>query len=463
MSIGDFVIGFLPKRIADRIHGVPFARRLARGAFWVLVGAVAARILRIPISVILARFMGPTKYGELGIVSGSVDLFATFAGFGLGMTATKYVAEFRSRDPLRAGRIIAASTIVAIVSGVIFAIGLVAVSPQLATRMLANPLLATPLRIGALAMLFSAMNGAQMGALSGFEAFRIIAYLQTALGVLDLPFMLAGYYFGGLNGVLWGMACSRFSSWLFMGFALRREARRFGVHINYDHWKHELSVLWHFSLPAALGGLLVMPVNWICSTILVNQVGGYAQMGIFNAANQWNNVLLFLPAALGSGLLPVLSDRMGEKDGKSSKRILKIMMQLNLAIVVPAGIGMSLFSPWIMRMYGPGYRDAWSTLIVVVWAAAVMAILNPVGDVIAASGRMWLGLWMNVGWASIYIIATLLLVRWGALGLGSSRLIAYGAHAIWTSAFAYRVVAKQSETTISSETSRIVPIPTTRA
>lgn len=461
MNVGNFVLRFVPRQIADRITAVPFARRLARGAFWVLVGAVAARVLRMPISIILARLMGPTKYGELGIVSGSIDLFATFAGFGLGLTATKYVAEFRTRDPLRAGRILAASTVVAAVSGAIFAIALVAIAPVLAARTLANPHLTGPLRIGAVAMLFSAMNGAQMGALYGFEAFKIVAYLQAALGVLDLPFMLAGYFLGGLNGVLWGMACSRLSAWLLMGFALRAEARRNGVHIVFDHWKHELAVLWHFSVPAALAGVMVMPVNWICSTILVNQPRGYAAMGIFSAANQWNSVLLFLPVVLGSGLLPILSDRMGERDGRSSRKILKVMMQLNGIIVVPCAIGMSLFSPWIMHMYGQGYRDAWSTLIATVWAAAVIAILTPVGDVIAASGRMWLGLLMNAGWALIYIIATVLLVRWGSLGLASARLIAYAVHATWASAFAYRLIARNSVMTISSESQETAAATTT--
>jgi O-antigen/teichoic acid export membrane protein len=133
---------------------------------------------------------------------------------------------------------------------------------------------------------------------------------------------------------------------------------------------------------------------------------------------------------------------MGEQDGRSSKSILKVMMQLNVVIVVPCAIGMSICSPWIMRMYGSGYRGAWSTLIVVVWTAAVMAILNPVGDVIAASGRMWLGLLMNAGWAVIFISAALLLVHEGSLGLASSRLIAYVVHAIWATAFAYRVISK---------------------
>jgi hypothetical protein len=64
--------------------------------------------------------------------------------------------------------------------------------------------------------------------------------------------------------------------------------------------------------------------------------------------------------------------------------------------------------------------------------------------VIAASGRMWLGLSMNAGWAAIYVLSTVVLVRWGAMGLASSRLIAYAVHATWTLAFAWVVIRNRS-------------------
>ena len=98
-----------------------------------------------------------------------------------------------------------------------------------------------------------------------------------------------------------------------------------------------------------------------------------------------------------------------------------------------------------LRIYGAGYRDAWPTLIAVLWTAAIMGVITPVGDVIAASGRMWLGLMMNFGWAAVFIVATRLLVHWGSLGLASSRLIAYAVHAAWTLAFAYIVIGSHSE------------------
>jgi len=38
MSLGKLIFKYLPRPIADRINAVPFARRIARSAFWVLVG-----------------------------------------------------------------------------------------------------------------------------------------------------------------------------------------------------------------------------------------------------------------------------------------------------------------------------------------------------------------------------------------------------------------------------------------
>src|SRR5258707_3744468 len=165
MSVGEFIFKLLPRPVVDRINAIPFARRIARGAFWVLLGAAAVRVLRVPISIILARYMGPAKYGELGIVSSSIDLFGVFAGFGLGLTATKYIAEFRTRDPDRAGRILSVSTVVAAVAGAAFAIVLYVAGTDLAAHTLSAPELTMPLRIGALAPFFSSMKGAPMGEL----------------------------------------------------------------------------------------------------------------------------------------------------------------------------------------------------------------------------------------------------------------------------------------------------------
>jgi O-antigen/teichoic acid export membrane protein len=446
MSVGEIISDLLSRPTSENLHTVSLKHRLVSGAFWSLGGAVATRILRIPISVVLARLMGPVEYGELGIVIGSIDLFSVFAGIGLGLTATKYVAELRNRDPLRAGRIIAVSTVLSTVTSGALALLLYIFAPWLASGPLAHATLTKPLRIGAFSLFFSGVSGAQLGALAGFEAFRQTAQIQALIGMLDVPMMLGGYYIAGLPGVVWGMAASKCVDWLLKGVAVRAQARRHHIHVVLNHWKHELKVLWTFSIPAALAGIMVIPVNWICSAILVNQRDGYAAMGAYSAANQWYGALLSIPAVLGSALLPLLSERLGDDDKESSTRLLVLMMKVNGAVLIPCGLVICVFSPFIMRVYGGGYKGAWPTLIAVSATAVVMGVITPVGDIITASSKMWTGFAMNAGWALIFILATISLVHWGAVGLASARLIAYIIHAGWTLGFAYWVVRSQTST-----------------
>jgi O-antigen/teichoic acid export membrane protein len=423
-----------------RLKTIPLGERLAAGAFWTMAGTVAARLLTLPASVLLARLMGPKHYGELGVIQSSIEFFSTFAGFGLSLTATKHIAEFRAQDPARAGRILALSSATAVGTGLLVSALLFVLAPWLAAHTLAAPQLTGLLRIGAGVLFLVAVTSAQSGALYGFEAFRVSARVQTAVGFVNVPFLVGGYWFGGLTGVLWGMIAVRAFEFVLKQRAVAAEARRGGVPVHYKGCSGELPVLWRFSLPALLSGALVAPVYWVCSAILVNRPNGYTEMGVFNAANQWYSALLFLPVTLGTSLLPLLSDRFGAGDSRGSAGVLGFMLRLNAAILAPCVLILSLLSPYIMRVYGSAYGHAGSTLVLVVLTAGLFAVLMPVGDVIAASGRMWLGCAMNLGWALVFIVTTLCFVGSGSVGLAGARLIAYAVHAVWTLFFACRII-----------------------
>lgn len=451
MNLKKRVTAFVPPAIARWIHEMPMGKRLAKGAFWTLVGSVAAKALNLPISVFLVRLMGAARYGELGMVSSSIDLFGVFAGFGLAMTASKHVAEFRRKDPLRAGRILALSNITALLAGLFFSTMLFVAAPVLAQRYLAAPRLAGLLRIASFLLFFTAVTSEQNGALYGFEAFQVCAQLSTIFGLVSIPLVIGGYVLGGLKGIICGMVAAKIIDWLLRRAALQREARRTGVPIVYRDCILELPILWHFSIPAVAAGLMVAPVNWICSAMLVNQPHGYEEMGAYNAAGQWYTALVFLPAILGSSLLPLLSSSMGEGDAMTSRKVLSFMLRLNAIIVLPCMLLMSILSPYIMGAYGHGFGRAWPTLIAVVMTAGVYSIIAPIGDVIAASGRMWLGFLMNAGWGVIFISATWMFVGHGSLGLAAARLLAYAVHAVWTFAFAYTIIRHKSILKISQK------------
>jgi len=133
----------------------------------------------------------------------------------------------------------------------------------------------------------------------------------------------------------------------------------------------------------------------------------------------------------------MLSNKLGKGDKENSKQILKLSLKMIAFSVFPLVIAGAILSPWIMQLYGDSFRGEWMVLVVALLTAGILSILSPVGDVIAASGRIWTGFVMNIGWASIFILISWLLLDFGALGLSISRGISYTVHASWTFMFLY--------------------------
>ncbi len=286
----------------NRHHSESAAARL----LLVVVGTFASRALGLAAAILAARILGKAVYGELGIIQSTVGMLGTFAGFGMGTTARKYVAELRNNDPVKAGRIIALSSLVSWGVSLVLVVALYLGAPWLCLDTLAAPHLTGYVRISGLLLVLSGVNGAQLGVLSGFEAFKSIARVSALTGLLNFPLIVGGAFFFGLGGIIWGMVLAQGIGCLLNLYALRREANRYGILISFSSCMSEIPVVWRYSAPAVLGSALISVVNWIAATMLVRRPNGYGEMGSFNAANQWFNALMWLPYVVSGVTLPVL-------------------------------------------------------------------------------------------------------------------------------------------------------------
>ncbi len=410
-----------------RIEASDIGYRLASGAFWSVAGGVISKGLGIASSIVVARTLGKVGFGELGIIQSTVMMFQVFAGFGLGLTATKYVAEYRQSDPLKAGRIIGLAWIVTAVTGGICAILLVVLAPWLAAHTLAAPHLSGLLRITALALFISALNAAQGGALSGFEAFKTITTRNLIAGMLNFPIMIAGVLLAGLEGAVWATVISAAVNWILCHLAVRNEACRFHVPLTFTGCLQELPLLWKFSVPAVLSGIMITPVNWVCNAMLVNQPNGFIEMGTLNAADQWRNQVMWLPSIIMLPLLPILSSALGQaEDSRAFKKTLNMTQGLMVLIGFPACTMLMFFSDWVLRIYWKTTTRDSVVLIGLGSVALIQCLGATFGATIQAKGRMWISLTSTFIWATIYISLVAAFVgNGGAMTLAFGQAIAY--------------------------------------
>ncbi|MCK8603941.1 oligosaccharide flippase family protein [Desulfoferrobacter suflitae] len=424
--------------------------RLAKGIFWSLGGAVISRGLVLLATVLVARILGKTVYGELGMIQSTVGMLGVFISFGLGLTATKHVAEFRQSDPARAGRIIGLSGLVAVSAGGLMAAVLLMSARWLAENTLNAPHLAGALRIGAPLLLLSSLNGAQNGALAGFEAFKTIAYVNFCVGLISFPILVCGAWVGGLTGAVWALLINLAVSWLLNHVALHKEASRHGVHLTFDNCRREFAVLWQFSLPAVLSGTLTGPVNWACGAMLVNQPEGYGEMGVFSAANQWRMAILFVPGMLGQVILPILANLNAVSTTGHYRKVIWFNIVLNGSIALLIVLPLILTAHYIMHFYGTGYEIGANVLRILALTAMLMAVNNVIGQAIASKGKMWLGFIFNALWAVVLLSFAGFFIKkgFGALGLSLATFIAYTLHTLWQGSYLRKTLRDASNLSV---------------
>lgn len=427
------MLAMIKKSLAlkKRYASSSLARRLIYGAAWSVTGLVMARLITIFGTIVIVRLIGQELFGQYAIIQSTVSMTAVLAGMGLGVTATKYVAELKKRDPVRLLRILATTKQFALV-GALIAAGIFVLGSAHISRLLNSPQLSDLLAISAIGILFASLDGYQNGVLLGFEAIResVLGLLVATTVSVPLTIVLAATY--GLEGAVYGMVFTSFMQFLASRWQMRTVMSKNNLpEISAAKALFEWGVILDTALPAFLAGLMVSSAYWVSHALLVNAPSGHSEMAVIGIVNQWFQVILFLPAAAGRIVLPVLTDSIAQKNAPDSRKILRAGILLNAIVILPVVGSIAIASPWIMTFYGDAFRSAWVVLLITVFAAGFVAIQSHVGNLIAATGRFWLGFAMNCGWAFIYIGLSWGLLEYGALGISLALLLAYIAHSIW--------------------------------
>jgi len=404
------------------------AMRVAVGASWALVGAVVSRGLTLASAVLAGRLLGTTGFGEVGMIQSTQGLFGIVAGAGLGMAATKFVAESRSIDPARTRRCVTLVGAIALVSGTLMALGLLVLSGMIATSVLNAPHLTVELRVAAGLVLFGTINDVQTGALVGFGDFRALTVLSGIRGLCLCVALSAGIAFGGVLGGVIGLALTEAVAVLANQAALRRLVP------DAVAWKDraaawsELIAMGRFGVLSLLGSICTMSAMWFANVLLVAQPDGYASLGVFNAAERWRQLLLFLPASFSPVILSMLSNLHGTNDPHGYRRLFGLSLVVSLAVVVIPSIGIMLCAPSAMGVFGDGYRQGGTTLVILSASAVTVVLNNLLGQILVSKGAIVGRLALDVLLAGILALVSWQLIpvyREEGMALGS--LIAFAA------------------------------------
>ena len=413
----------IKSKIILKLSRSPLHARLANGAMWTFLGTLITRGSGVVAMMLVARSIGKEGMGEYGMIQSTVGLFSSVASMGMGVTATKFVAEYKLTDRLRAGSMLGLSALTTWISGLALMAILYFSATWFATDALAAPHLGKYLQISSILLLLSAVNGAQTGALAGFEDFKAIAKVSLISAVITFPTTVLAALHWGLLGAIYALLISQFLNCVLSHLAVRLAAKSSNVPLWSPILPGQWKVLWQFSLPGLLCTMVLGPANWISCVLLVNTNNGYLEMGVYNATLNWINVVAFMPGIIAQVLLPILASQ-GDKDHSSTKVMIIHATKANFISVLPVVAILSLLSPLIMRAYGSEFSNGWPTLVATVMTAGVISLQSAFVQYVTASGHMWRLLSTFVLFGALTTIITIPLVQWGSFGMASARFLA---------------------------------------
>lgn len=422
--------------ISARIENSLLAKRFIGGAAWSVAGAVLTNGITLITMLIVARILEREVYGQFVAIQSTLSMVGTFAGFGIGTTATRYTAELRQTDLVRLGHILTLAHRSVLAFGLIASLGLAFGSQWMGSIVLNSSSLAMPLSIAAWSVLFMALDGYQKSVLIGLESMRSLVSGAAVASAVSFPIMLIAAHMYALNGAATAIVVGAIFQFTISRYQALAELRKHGIRWDLPGSLREWPILWGFAFPSLISSALVGPAHWATQALLANSRDGFSQLAILGVCMQWFNVIMFLPGTAGRIVLPILTDQVTNNNAAQSRKILKYAVGANALVAVPASLVVIALSRYILGLYGKGYQDHYTSLVLASIVASFVAVLSPIGAMLAAASRMWLGVLMNAGWALAYVGLSYLFIGRGVFGVLSALCIAYLLHSIWAGMFA---------------------------
>ena len=405
------------------------ARRMFHGAFWSFSGTAMGKWCLLVAGMLCAHLLKQEVFGQLGMIRSTLNIFIVFGASGIGVTATKLISTYRTNDIPRLLRMTRLTFRLAWVMALVLMVFCFVLARPIARHILHAEHLTFELQIASLLLLFSILYGVQNGVLTGLEQFKIMARNTLIGSLLEAVLMVAGAYFWGLTGAIVGLGIGLGALFWVNRLSIKRHYAQYVVgEMQPTHTPNDWSMLLNDCIPATLSALMVTPTFWGIRTILL-QHDGYNSLALFEAADQWKVMMLFIPTAISQMVLPILTSI------RQQRQQFRHVLLANIALIVGISsmitLMVLLLGGPIMQLYGKGFSDK-MPLVYLALSNIFSAYSNIIEMSIYSKNKMWQAFVINLFWAIVLLASAYWLVERGlnATGIALAVLIAYGLKSI---------------------------------
>ncbi|MFN2489104.1 MAG: flippase [Actinomycetota bacterium] len=358
--------------------------RIARGGGVNLAGATFNQILKLGITLVLARLLGRGQAGLYFQAYAFLALLGIVAAGGFTQSLTRFVALHRAdgdaarlRGTVRLGLLLSAGAAAAL-GGVLYAL-----SPWLAASAFEDPHMAALLRLVALSLPATVFTDAALAATRGFKTMRPYARINLFFEpsmriVLTVGLVWAGW---GVRGAMVALLVTNVASSVLSALALRGLMGPQTVRARYS--TRELLTFSSLSWGSAIAsnGLL-----W-ADTILLGLYRSPVEVGMYQVATRLTVLATTFINPVALAFAPLVADLYRKGRYESLQRTYALITSWIFRLAVPSLLVLIVFPRELLGFFGPGFATGAGVTMLLAIGQTVNAASGPCGYMLVMSGR----------------------------------------------------------------------------
>lgn len=406
---------FLPSFVRKHLSDSPNRQEIVANSGWLISDRLMRLAIGLVVSILVARYLGPARYGLYSYAIAFASLFGVLAGLGL---ESVVIRELIKR-PWEQQSLLGTAFWLQFAAGLLTWGLVIAVAAFLPQGMEGTSWLVF---IVAGSFVFHSFKIVEFFFQSRVEAkyivigkvlpFFLISALKVFLVLSAAPVVAFAVVFtleAALNALgLWGIYRIR-------GYKLST--------LKFDGTaaKETLAESW----PLLLSGFSIM-VYMRIDQIMLGYISGSVDVGLYAAAVRISEVWYFIPIFFTQSAFPAIVRSKEEDSVLYNRRLQNMFSSLCLfsyIVILP----MMIFSQWIMvLLYGPAYAASGKVVAVLVWAGLFVSLGIVQSSWLVNEGLTRLSLYRTLMGAAANVILNLLLIpTFGIMGAAVATIVSY--------------------------------------
>lgn len=402
-------------RVSQLLNRVsPSLRRVAGNTGWLMIDRLVRMGLGVFVTVWIARYLGPSRFGSLNFAISFIALFATLTTLGLENIVVKEVVLAGEEAPEILGTALLLRMMGSALSPLLAIVIIRKIEPHDREAVVLVTLLSLGLVFQALDTIDSYFQSQLQSKLTVWaknSAFLLVAafriYLIHHKGSVR-SFAVAQVAELGLGAfglvAMYEWTGGRLSKWRFRKFR--------AIELLKQSW------------PVILSGVAIM-IYMRIDVVMLKVMQGDKAVGIYAAATRVSEVWYFIPMAIVSSVSPAII-RARNNPALYYWRIRKLFALMTL-ISITIGSGIALSSRWIIHvLYADAFSAAASILAVHVWASVFVFLGVAQAPWDMTENLLKVGFYRTLAGAVSNVLLNLILIpRYSALGAAISTVVSY--------------------------------------